>query len=264
MSKADLTAVRRKVARAKDKLDTLGAEVAAYLDPLPYRIIVEANGDDQAVVCRIDRAPDPEWALELAEVAYQARSALDILVVQLVIDSGNSHRRGTQFPIFTNRDAYVKPNRGGTIQRDRMLKGVASRHRSVIDDVQPYQRGGRAEDDPLAVLSTVSNRDKHNDIYTAVAAVGRPRFKLIRSGLEDLTVEFTGQKFRPYPMTDGQELISVNTSNLLPDQHLHLEVLEMNVELGFVSDRVVTLSQIEQAVLRVSAIIDRCAARLQP
>jgi hypothetical protein len=184
--------------------------------------------------------------------------------VQLVIDSGNVHRRGTQFPIFTNRDSYMKPGRSGTVQRDKMLKGVASRHRSVIDDVQPYQRGGQAENDPLAVLSTVSNRDKHNGIYTAVAAVGRPRLRIVRLGLEDLTVEFTGQKFRPYPMTDGQELISVNTENLLPHQHLQLEVLEMNVELGFVSDRVVTLPQIEQAVLRVSGIVDRFAARIEP
>jgi hypothetical protein len=195
MSKADLTAVRLKVARAKKKLDALSAEIAAYLDPPPYRIGVEANGHDQAVVCRIERPPDPERALERAEVAYQARSALDILVVQLVIDSGNVHRRGTQFPIFTDRDSYLKPGRGGSSSRDRMLTGVASRHRRVIDDVQPYQRGRRAENDPLAILSTVSNRDKHNAIYTAIAAVGRPRFKIIRSGVEDVTVEFTGQKF---------------------------------------------------------------------
>lgn len=200
MSNADLTAVRQKVARAKTKLDRLSAEVAAYLDPVPHRIVVEANGDDQAIVCRIDRAPDPEWALELAEVAYQARSALDILVVQLVIDSGNVHCRGTQFPIFTDRDSYVTPDRNGNTKRDTMLKGVASRHRRVIEDVQPYQRSRGAENDPLAVLGTVSNRDKHNAIYTAVAAVGRPRFKIVRPGLEDITLEFAAARYRPYPM----------------------------------------------------------------
>ncbi len=264
MRKADLSTVRRKVARAKDKLDTLSAEAAAYLDAMPYRIVVEANGDDQTIVCRVDRAPDPEWALELSEIAYQARSALDQLVKQLVIDSGNVHQRGTAFPIFRERDPYVKPDKNGIIKRDKLLKGVASRHRRVIDDVQPYQRGRWAANDPLAVLSTVSNRDKHDESYTAIAAVGRPRFKIVRRGLEDITVEFTAAKYRPYPMGDGDELISVNTADLASHEHLHLEVLEMNVELGFVGDRVVTLPQIDEAVLRASAIIERCASRLKP
>jgi hypothetical protein len=65
-------------------------------------------------------------------------------------------------------------------------------------------------------------------------------------------------------MADGDELISTSTADLLPHQHMHLEVLEMNVELGFVSDRVVTLSQIEQASLCVSGIVDRFANRIKP
>jgi hypothetical protein len=77
------------------------------------------------------------------------------------------------------------------------------RHRRIIDDLQPYQRGRRAYNDPLAILQVVSNCDKHNDIYVAGAAVEKPAFRLVRlkngvRHLEDITVEFTGERFRPY------------------------------------------------------------------
>ena len=126
---------------AKKKLSALSVEVGAYMDPPPFRIAVEAVGNRQAVVCRIERPADDSWADEMAEIAYQARSALDLLIPQLVIDSGNTPKRGTQFPIFLDRDAYVNKGRSGTSNRDRMLKGVAKRHRSVIEEAQPYQRG---------------------------------------------------------------------------------------------------------------------------
>jgi hypothetical protein len=86
------------------------------------------------------------------------------------------------------------------------------RHRKVIDTLQPFnQWPGKVQDDPLAILQTVSNRDKHNDIYTAVAAVRQPRFKISRRTLDngDLTVDFTGKKFRPYAMADGDHLIGL-------------------------------------------------------
>jgi hypothetical protein len=268
-SKADLTNVRLKIARAKQKLDDLSAKVAQYLDPPPYRLVVETDGDKQAIVCRIDREPDTEWALELAEVAYQARSALDLLIVQLVVDSGNTPRRGTGFPIFTSRDDYMTKGRGRKSPRDKMLDGVASRHRKVIDTVQPYHRGRSAPNDPLAVLNTVSNRDKHGDIYTGIAIVNRPRFQLIRtssgghSSPEDLTVEFPGNQLNPYLMIDGQRMVAIDTAGLLPHEHIQLEVPETDIELGFISDgRAVTLAQIEQAVLGVSSIIDKFEARI--
>lgn len=265
---ANLTAVREKLARAKKKLDALSEEATAYLDPVPYRFVVETNGYTEAIVCRIDREPNPDWAHELAEIAYQARSSLDLLIRQLVIDSGNTPGR-TQFPIFLDRNDYVK-KWGRESLRDKMLKGVATRHRRVVDDLQPYQRGRRVHEDPLAVLATVSNRDKHNDIYTAVAAVKKPRFKIARPGLEDLTIDFTGDKFRPYAMADGDELISLNwtpppgASPGTPNTYVHLEVLEMETGLGFHSDRLVTLTDIDRAVLHVSRIIERFAARIRP
>src|SRR4051794_21719077 len=210
---ADLDGVRRKLARARSKLDALKTDVDAYMDPLPFQIAVESQGNRQAIVCRVSRDPDESWADEMAEIAYQGRSALDVLVPQLVIDNGGTPGR-TQFPIFVRRDDYMDKGRGGKkSNRDRMLDGVAPRHRRLIDDVQPFQRGQGAQRDPLAVLVTISNRDKHNDVYVCVAAIGNPTIKLIRPPLpppdRELTIRF-GQKFIPHPMRDGEEFFAVD------------------------------------------------------
>lgn len=274
MTKADLSGVRRKLARAKRKLDALKDEAAVYLDPPPFEIAVESEGNRQAVVCHIHREADEAWADEMAEIAYQGRSALDLLIRQLVIDSGNDPKRGTQFPIFLDRDEYVQKGRSGVSHRDRMLKGVAKRHRSVIEDAQPYQRGRGAYRDPLAVLSTISNRDKHNDVYVCVAAIGNPTIKLIRPSLpppdREMTIRF-GEKFVPYAMTEDQEFFAVEWT---PDpsappapmeKDIYLETVEMQTTLGFSSDgRTFTLDDLDRAVLAASKVVDRCAARLKP
>ncbi len=271
---ADLTGVRRKLVRAKNKLDALSDDAAAYLDPSPFRITLETEGNHQGIVCHIDRNPNDSWADEMAEIAYQARSALDILIPQLVIDSKNTWVRGTQFPIFLNRDAYVTPGRSGKSKRDTMLKGVAKRHRSVIEDAQPYQRGRGAYRHPLAVLSTISNRDKHNDVYICVAASEAFAIKFIRPTLAPPDREMTirlGEKFIPYPMADGQELFAVDW---MPDpadppapmnDYFQIEPINIHPTLGFNSDgRTFTLGDLDRSILAVANIIDRCASRFKP
>jgi len=270
---ADLRGVRRKLARAKKKLNTLSDEVAAYMDPAPFQIAVETKGNHQGIVCHIDRKPNDDWADEMAEVAYQTRSALDILIPQLVIDSKNPRSRG-QFPIFLDRDEYVKPGRNGKSKRDTMLKGVAKRHRSVIEDAQPYQRGRGAYRDPLAVLSTISNRDKHNDVYVCVAASETFAIKLTRPPLappdREVTIRF-GEKFIPYPLTDGQEFFAIDWTPgpAVPpapmSDYLQIEPTNMHPTLGFNSDdRTFTLADLDRGVLAATNVIDRCASRFKP
>jgi hypothetical protein len=270
---ADLTGVRRKVARAKSKLDALSAEVALYLEPPPFRFVVETDGNRQSIVCHVDREPDESWADELVEIVYQARSALDQLFRQLIIDSEHTLWKGG-YPIRSDRDEYLRKGKGGRSNRERLLKGVASRHRRIIDSVQPFQRGGMAARDPLAVLNTISNRDKHNDVYTCIAALGNPGFRLIRPSLpppdRELTVRL-GEKLTPHPMMDGEEFfaLSFQPSAGAPPEAVNTEVyiepIDLRPTLGFQSDgRVFTLDDIERGVLAVSRVIDRHAARLKP
>jgi hypothetical protein len=264
---ADLTGVRRKIARAKDKLDALSKEVAAYFDSDPFRLVEEANGNHYAVVSYIDQEPDQEWGLEIAEIATQARSALDHLIRQLIIDSGNDPNRSkrSQFPIFRNRDAYVNKGRRRESHRDTMLKGVAARHRDLIDQFQPYQRGRRIDDDPLCILDAVSNRDKHRDVHVALAAVGGSRFKLAKPDGEVLTIRINVAD-RPQPIVDGQVVIGItnNPPADAPNQKVEMLIEDISMDLFFEGDRFLTVDDMDRAVLHASGIIDRLAKRIKP
>jgi hypothetical protein len=271
---ADLSGVRRKLARAKDKLDKLTEVVETYLDTTPFRITVDVKGNHQAIVCRVDHEPEESWADDMAEIAYQARSALDVLMPQLVVAGGNSAKRGTQFPIFLDQAGYVAPGRGGASSRDKMLKGVATRYRKIIEDFQPYQRGRGAWRDPLAVLQTISNRDKHNDVYVCVAAAEAFAIKIVRPPLpppdNEVTVRF-GDKLVPYGMTDNQEMFSLDWNPDPTDAKrpmtdlIRLEPFGIKPTLGFSSDgRTFTLGDLDRGVLMAAQILDKCAARIKP
>ncbi len=271
---AGLSGVRRKLARAKKKLDKLNEAVGVYLDASPFEITADVHGNHQAIVCRVDPEPDESWADDMAEIAYQARSALDLLVPQLVVASGNPIRGGTRFPIRRDQAAYIAPDKNGKSQRDKMLKGVARKYRRIIEEFQPYQRGRSAWRDPLAVLQTISNRDKHNDVYVCVAAAETFALKIRRPPVpppeNEMTIRF-GDKLIPYAMTDGQEMFALDWNPDPADAQrpmmdlIRLEVFDIRPTLGFSSDgRTFTLDDLERGVLVASQIVDKCAARIKP
>ena len=211
MALADLTGVRAKIAQAKKQLNALSEEATAYLGCRPYRLVSKENAGVHSLIAKIDRVPPSvNWSVELGQIAYNIRSGLDQLVFQLAIDNGsNPANDRTQFPIFSNHDEYFGKRPGRESKRDAMLKGVAKKHRRLIDGVQPYNRGRRVENDPFAILGTLSNRDKHREphaflgtfrSYTIVGISGeqeviRMKFEphapnVVRDG--DVLFEFSG------------------------------------------------------------------------
>jgi hypothetical protein len=265
---ADLRGVRRKLERAETKLEALQNEIAAYLDLPPFRFTVETEGHEQKIVTHINKKPEDTWADEIGEIVYQARSALDVLVVQIAIGSGTAEPRGTQFPIFIKERDYRRKGRDGASQRDRSLRGVNESYRRVIDGFQPYHRGREAPKDPLAVLQTVSNTDKHNDAYVCVGTSTTPGFRINRPGLGDyIELGFVGELL-PYRLEDGYPIIGLTWNPPPPpapqDTQVFLEPIEMTPDLGFGSgNETVVLSEIEESVSRVAEIVGVFDERLR-
>ena len=235
------------------------------MDPLPYRAIVERDGNSAAIRTYIDREPDPDWVIEFGSIGVQARTALDHLIYQLVIDSGNpvSKSTRTQFPIFLHEGDY-------RAHRERMLKGVASRHRKVIGRLQPYHRGRQAFEDPLAVLATITNRDKHREDHVVLGSVGQGTYRidrsLIRPPVEDLTITIDHGRHEPHRITDGDLLFGIENqpSPEAPDEKVKLELDDLETVLLFEGDRPVTLDDLGRSVAHVSEIVERFANRIKP
>jgi hypothetical protein len=234
---ADLSAVKRRVADAKRELDDLRAEVDAFTSavPAPWRLEREDTRYVEGLVSYIEREPDPAWGDKIGYIAVKARTALDQLMTQLVVDSGNDPaKRKSHFPSFARADDYLaKAKKSGKSERDLRLDGVASRHRKIIDQLQPYQRGvKRAARDPLYLLNAIANREKHEVTHAVWAAVAGTTFRLLFSDGRVYTVVITKDD-DPDPLVDGQTLIGSDGSNLLPGQSIRIEVDDVRIGLAF-------------------------------
>jgi hypothetical protein len=258
---ADFTAIRRRVAKAKRELDALRADVDAFCDAKPWRLEREDGPLSEALVAYVDRDPDPEWGDEIGVIAYRARSALDHVVRQVVIDSGNVPTDRTHFPIYADAAEYFGTGRQRRSPRDRMLTGVASRHRRVIDNLQPYQRGAQARRDPLFLLNAIGNRDKHNDTHAVWGAVTGTRFRIVRPDGTSFTVTINKSR-DPLPLVHEQRVIGIDSQ---PDDgvsKMRLEVDAVNLGLVFAGKVTVSLDHIETALQHVAAIVNRFEQRV--
>jgi len=172
VSSADLTNARKLAKRAQDQFDALEASVNTFLDDCGWYSEVAPDKNGWVLRARIPQQPPEDWWLDLGELAGNARTALDHLVFQLAIDSGsNPDESRTQFPIFEVEDDYLQG--GKRSWRERMLAGVASRHRRIIDNAQPYKLGTGASNHPLALLRSLTDRHKHREQHVGAAYLER-------------------------------------------------------------------------------------------
>jgi hypothetical protein len=143
----------------------LSANIAAFCQDHPIALDVQYREGRLGVnlVCQMERllVPLREWSVELGEVVYSLRSALDNLIyacAQTVSDPP-SRPRELQFPIIQDSRQYKNAVREIVPQ---LPVGIAE----LLEKIQPYQRRepdveGSPEHDPLVLLSWISNHDKH-------------------------------------------------------------------------------------------------------
>ncbi len=281
MATADLTDALALAHRAQEQFDALKADADALLEKHPMSLTVdEADGWDVVRVV-IPKQPPEDWWMKVGELAGNARTALDYLVYQLAIDSGSDPSKSrTQFPIFEVQEDYL---RGGTRSwRNRMLAGVAGRHRKVIDNLQPYQRGSRATEDPLAILRSVTDRHKHRERHTGVGFIEKalpvstmPDGSRLGLLIEDLGVEALQDGDIVYRSAAVPETVQRELSEQMLKEWGHggasfttntmtgLQV-EPNPKftIVFLGDRVVKIADLERTIPYVTGITERFERRI--
>jgi hypothetical protein len=169
--KIDLSGCLAKIARASEHRHSLDEAIRTHINSGPYGVVGYLNRDagHKVVEFAVYKPHPVEWSIIVGDIVHNLRSALDHLVYEL-----SGRKGGTAFPIFTSSDDYLVPNCRGVSQRDTKLAGVPKRDRATIDSYQPYQRGKQvARSDPLALLASLNNADKHRVINAAVTYVSR-------------------------------------------------------------------------------------------
>lgn len=154
---------RRKIGRAKKHLGDLEAACVEYLGhPKPYRIVRDRKPDGWTEYrLQVLREPPSDIPLIFGDCIHNARSALDILVCDLIRHKGE-YVDGEEygFPIC---DAPQKLS--NALKRD--TRGAGEAAKEVIRRCKPYKRGN----EDFWVLHALDIADKHNVVLTPLAAM---------------------------------------------------------------------------------------------
>jgi hypothetical protein len=161
--------------------------------------------------------PLPILGLILGDVVHNYRSCLDHLAWALVVRGKTppstltkKQQTSIYFPYSGSRDDFTAALKGrfdtkGRRYREPMLPGVLRADAAIVRRYQPYLRGKRSLDlHTLAILATLSNRDKHREIWPILVI---PQSAMVFTWPpQDFVVNRTPEGNRAYPLQVGAEV----------------------------------------------------------
>jgi hypothetical protein len=160
-----------KIIRAEEHLAAIEAEVALYAESHPYEIVGEFDADrlNYRATMRVRSAPTLRLSLLVGDFAHCLRSALDHAAGWLVAMNGGTPDDTTQFPIYSI--AVNKKGNPRVVAVTPDPPGVSVESLALIESLQPYHRGDQAAWDPLALVQSLDNTDKHRNLLLASAVL---------------------------------------------------------------------------------------------
>jgi hypothetical protein len=145
-----------KIGRAYKHLQEFDSLVVKYCRSDPFNITKHDDLVNQRHVVRCEFGIlDADIHLNLADLVYSLRSALDQLAWRLARLGNADPGRDVMFPIHSDRSAKSEERFRKRVW-DMPCEAI-----EIIKDLQPYNRGTAYRADPLWQLNELSNIDKH-------------------------------------------------------------------------------------------------------
>lgn len=192
-AKPDLSGVLLKLDRAEAHVHTVREQIVAFRErqPAPFGFRSErtpgpGNSVEYVLYAVVRELPPRELAPIIGDAIHNMRSALDHLVYELAPPKARKRGR-TQFPIFTDECQFK-------VRGIPMIAGILGAERTLIERVQPYAASSPPCNDPLAILSKLSNLDKHRLLVPIIAAVNT---RDVWVGTTNARLRFTHVEFGP-------------------------------------------------------------------
>ncbi len=156
---ANLIQPNLKLQRAKEHLDSLHAELRAYVESNPGKITEEEDLERKEFIVKFTLATPPMvLAMIVGDFVACLRSALDYLVWQLALLSTDNPGREICFPVCE------KDSLDTQIRITKSTFQIPDEAISIVKSLQPYQRGDDYKSARLWVLNKLWNIDKHRHI----------------------------------------------------------------------------------------------------
>ncbi|MDP2328462.1 MAG: hypothetical protein Q8M79_10325 [Dehalococcoidia bacterium] len=167
-----------KLTRAREHLDTLNEDIAAFLQPDSYSTVIETDergefeGRKRSILRRrvfFSREPDVlRWGTMVGDIVVNLRAALDHVVYAISVSRDQSvfiNDRSTEFPITDQPDAFHNPRRRNPPYYE--IRGLPSDAKAIVEGLQPYHRRqlDGVKSDRLWLLREMSNIDKHRSLH---------------------------------------------------------------------------------------------------
>ncbi len=154
-----------------------------------FPCVVEPNPQGTKILVKIAEDlpfPEIEWGIIIGDAVHCLRSALDQLVAGLWTAPPDSR---TRFPICRTERQWI-------VDAPGMYWSIPPAYAAVLDRAQPYHRGDKANEHPLAILNALWNLDKHQAI-PSMALSGR-RIQIQVTGAKGFP-DWGALKFRTHP-----------------------------------------------------------------
>jgi len=159
----------QRVRRAAGHHVAFGEAWSRFLasDPYETRVSVSPDGTGSIWIDRQYPCMPPVLALELGEMLYQLRSALDACIYQAAImDSGLNpppNERNLEFPIRNSEADFLR-------DAPRMIGTVANQRQAIVESMQPYNQTKAPPDErfineSLEMLSSWAKKDRHRALH---------------------------------------------------------------------------------------------------
>jgi hypothetical protein len=160
-------APKLKVKRAEQHIADLKAQIIAYVQRKPYRLVLETDTpekpDEKSVVVRVSEPIPCDFPAYIGDAIHNLRASLDLLACELVRLSGKSDK-SVYFPFAeSGQDLEI-------MIKKRRIDRAAPDVVDIIRALKPY-RGGN---DALRALHDLDIMDKHSLLIPVAYYVGEP------------------------------------------------------------------------------------------
>lgn len=202
--------VTLKVDRAVYHIKELETATKRYLDSNPHSVVrkTDPQTGDYSFRLQVHKEIPMAWSAPIGDAVHNLRSALDHLMVELVLANVGTVTDATEFPIFQSLHAYSTKAAG-------KVMGASQPAIDLIDAAKPYKGGN----DGLWLIHKLDIIDKHRALVSAFGAfteattvgIRDPAYVLpkweLGAGIR-LTVKFA----KRCPLHDGEELYRIPAS----------------------------------------------------
>jgi hypothetical protein len=176
---APFEASKLKLERAAEHLQEFDREAIAYLNSKPCAIVVEAfrgleQSGEQSWNARIRRPMPTKFSVLIGDFVHNLRTALDLLVCDLVTINGGS-AGDVYFPFCAT--AAELPH----MIRRRKIHRAGPDVVAYIESLKPYKGGNVA----LRAIHDLDLIDKHRALLPTLSGVSLPLGKLFGTNLPD-------------------------------------------------------------------------------